>query len=68
MPLALCREIQEHSGDALTVIDSVLWRYGEQQKARGWPAWDELFSDAEWPELLEDKTPAPVQETLKLGE
>lgn len=43
-PLALCQAIQEDTGDRLTVIDSVLWRYGEQQKARGWPDWVGLWA------------------------
>lgn len=31
------------SRSRLTVIDSVLWRYGEQQKSRAWPGWNEVF-------------------------
>ncbi len=42
-PAALCEAIRDFTGDRLTVVDSVLWRYGEQQQARGWPAWAELF-------------------------
>jgi hypothetical protein len=46
-PLALCQAIRGDGSDLicsrLTVIDSVLWRYGEQMKARGWPEWGELF-------------------------
>jgi hypothetical protein len=42
-PIELCRVLSRETGDRLTVIDSVLWRYGEQQKARGWPAWAELW-------------------------
>lgn len=42
-PLRLCRGIQRETGERLTVIDSVLWRYGEQMKARGWPEWEELW-------------------------
>lgn len=38
-PLALCVSIRDVTGDRLTVVDSVLWRYGEQQIARGWPSW-----------------------------
>lgn len=43
-PLALCREIAAETGDRLTVIDSVLWRYGEQRERRGWPRWVDLFT------------------------
>jgi hypothetical protein len=47
-PLELCRSLQR-SGDVyrerLTVIDSVLWRYGEQLQSQGWPDWDLLFGD-----------------------
>lgn len=42
-PLALCTQIRETTGDRLTVIDSVLWRYGEQQQARGWLDWADLW-------------------------
>jgi hypothetical protein len=42
-PLALCEAIRNAIGDTLTVVDSVLWRYGEQQEARKWPTWDMLF-------------------------
>jgi len=44
-PLALCEAIRAELGDRLTVIDSVLWRYGEQQRARGWPGWAELWAN-----------------------
>lgn len=42
-PLDLAAAIQVRLGEPLTVIDSVLWRYGEQRLARGWPDWPELF-------------------------
>lgn len=42
-PFALCESIRRESGHRLTVIDSVLWRYGEQQRARGWKDWEALF-------------------------
>jgi hypothetical protein len=42
--LALCEAIRDASRDRLTVVDSVLWRYGEQQKARGWPDWETLLT------------------------
>lgn len=42
-PVALCEAIRDRLGDRLTVVDSVLWRYGERQKALGWPGWAELF-------------------------
>ena len=45
-PHELCVVIQAATGDRLTVADSVLWRYGEQQRARGWPAWEALFGVA----------------------
>lgn len=47
-PLALAKAIQEAVGqpyERLTVVDSVLWRYGEQKVARGWADWPELFAD-----------------------
>lgn len=40
----LARVLQEGTGDRLTVIDSVLWRYGEQQKVQNWASWEKLFS------------------------
>ncbi len=43
-PLELCRAIAEFTGDRLAMIDQVLWRYGEQQKAHGWPDWEELWN------------------------
>jgi hypothetical protein len=43
--LALCQDIRDTIGDRLTVVDSVLWRYGEQQQKRGWPNWAELFKE-----------------------
>lgn len=44
-PLALCKAIKRcKRGHTLTVIDTVLWRYGEQMKSRGWKSWDELFA------------------------
>jgi hypothetical protein len=43
-PLALCEHIGRELGERLTVIDSVLWRYGEQKVARGWPDWVELWA------------------------
>jgi len=46
-PEQLCRALQRELGDRLTVVDSVLWRYGEQQKARGWPTWGEIFAGAD---------------------
>jgi hypothetical protein len=45
-PLELCQAIQRANPtlrERLTVIDSVLWRYGEQQQTRGWPSWSQLF-------------------------
>jgi hypothetical protein len=42
-PLALARAIKEELGEPLTVVDSVLWRYGEQRIARNWPDWPQLF-------------------------
>lgn len=42
-PVALCEAIGTSLGERLTVVDSVLWRYGERQKALGWADWDELF-------------------------
>ena len=44
--LALCEIIRDVSGDRLTVVDSVLWRYGQQQKAQGWPDWETLLTKA----------------------
>lgn len=41
--LALCEVIRDVSGNRLTVVDSVLWRYGQQQKARGWLDWKGLW-------------------------
>lgn len=41
--IELARAIQNASGERLTVIDSVLWRYGEQRVVRKWPDWPELF-------------------------
>jgi hypothetical protein len=43
-PLALCEAIRDASGDRLTVVDSVLWRYGQQRQERGWPAWEALLN------------------------
>lgn len=43
-PLALAKTLQEATGESLTVVDSVLWRYGEQQERRRWPSWDGLFN------------------------
>jgi hypothetical protein len=43
-PRALCEVIQAETGDRLAVIDSVLWRYGEQQRVRDWPGWVELWA------------------------
>ena len=40
----LCTAIQTATGDRLAVVDSVLWRYGEQQRARRWPSWEELWA------------------------
>jgi hypothetical protein len=45
-PLALCEALRDRLGERLTVCDSVLWRYGEQQKARGWAEWPALWSAA----------------------
>lgn len=45
-PLALCKEIRELTGDRLTVVDSVLWRYGEQQNKRGWRSFADIFNGA----------------------
>jgi hypothetical protein len=42
-PIALCTDIKMATGERLTVIDSVLWRYGEQRAAHGWPDWAELW-------------------------
>lgn len=50
--LALCDAIRVELGadaDRRTVIDSVLWRYGEQQRARAWPEWAELWDTAPKP-------------------
>jgi len=41
--IGLCKAIRDLGGDRLTVIDSVLWRYGEQQEVRKWPSWDKLW-------------------------
>ena len=41
--IELAQAIQNSSGKLLTVIDSVLWRYGEQRLSRKWPDWPELF-------------------------
>jgi hypothetical protein len=43
-PLALCEAIRETEDHRLTVVDSVLWRYGEQRQARGWDDWKALFA------------------------
>jgi hypothetical protein len=43
-PLTLAEAIRDGMGDRLTVIDSVLWRYGEQRESRGWASWVELWS------------------------
>jgi hypothetical protein len=43
-PLQLAQAIQNELGDPLTVVDSILWRYGEQRIQRGWPDWIELFT------------------------
>lgn len=42
-PLQLAQAIKNELGDPLTVVDSILWRYGEQKTQRGWPDWKELF-------------------------
>jgi hypothetical protein len=42
-PLQLAEAIRNELGDPLTVVDSILWRYGEQRVQRGWPDWKELF-------------------------
>lgn len=42
-PHALCAGVRDATGDRITVVDSVLWRYGEQQLARGWNPWSALF-------------------------
>ncbi len=42
-PLQLAQAIRTELGDPLTVVDSILWRYGEQKTQRGWPDWKELF-------------------------
>lgn len=44
-PVELCDAIRNATGDRLTVIDSVLWRYGEQRESRGWMEWKPLFDD-----------------------
>ncbi len=41
--LELCEAIRDALGHRLTVIDTVLWRYGEQMQARGWPTWTEIW-------------------------
>jgi hypothetical protein len=41
--IELARAIQNASGETLTVIDSVLWRYGEQRVAQKWPDWPDLW-------------------------
>jgi hypothetical protein len=43
-PLSLCEMLRDKTGDRLTVVDSILWRYGEQQAKRHWPTWEQLFS------------------------
>lgn len=45
-PKALCEAIRDRTGDRLTVVDSVLWRYGEQQQAQRWEGWKELWHGA----------------------
>lgn len=48
-PVTLCQAIQTALGEPLerlTVIDSVLWRYGEQKEARGWSDWDKLWDQS----------------------
>ena len=45
-PLALCEVVRDEVGDRLTVVDSVLWRYGEQRQAQGWPTWEVLWAGA----------------------
>jgi len=42
-PLALAKAVQDATGERLTVVDSVLWRYGEQRERHHWPSWVELF-------------------------
>jgi len=42
-PLELATRVKRATGDPLTVIDSVLWRYGEQRRLQGWPSWEELL-------------------------
>ncbi len=44
--IGLCEAIRELTGspsERLTVIDSVLWRYGEQQVSQGWSDWGQLW-------------------------
>lgn len=43
-PLELAQAIQRELGERLTVVDSVLWRYGEQRLKQGWADWAELFN------------------------
>ena len=40
---ALCAGLAREAGTRITVVDSVLWRYGEQRLARGWEDWPGLF-------------------------
>lgn len=45
-PLRLCRAIQEAllpQVERLTVIDSVLWRFGEQRERQEWRTWEQLW-------------------------
>ena len=44
-PDELCRSIGALTGDRVTVVDSVLWRYGEQRVARGWADWPQLWQE-----------------------
>lgn len=41
---ALCAGLAREAETRITVVDSVLWRYGEQRIKRGWEDWPALFS------------------------
>lgn len=42
--LELCEIIRAGTAHRLAVIDTILWRYGEQQRGRRWPGWDALWA------------------------
>lgn len=41
---ALCTGLARELDTRITVVDSILWRYGEQRAAHGWDDWPDLFS------------------------